>query len=264
MKIPELQINRTTESVNLDFKSVYWSRCKSPAPECKGELAKDIAGMANAAGGHLVIGAAEHESGDLLKVFIDPKLPEKWQGTFREVIATWLVPEPIVEFKLYAFDPPGPKQLIIKVEPSINTVMVRNPNDNKRQLTVPLRRGTHTIYVPPMEAVAMLNHPYRRFELAFRKILELQDSGVAKYLQLFALENNDAVIGEKWSVFDVSPEFAVLTSRDGKLILPFYLVDTVYPLNMEETYWRVLFRGVLRKDLGHPKIEGYQQIIPVG
>lgn len=158
MSVPNLENGVTTESQHLDFKSVYWSNSPKKSGTWQYELAKDIGALANSFGGCLVVGAAEKD--EVLTKFIDPKLPRKWEATFQKVVATWLVPEPVVTVDRHKFDACAPKQLVIEVEPSLQPVVVRNPSDGKKRLSIPMRRGTQTIYAPPQEAIRMLNNPY--------------------------------------------------------------------------------------------------------
>lgn len=244
----ELQVGQSCESETLDFKTLYWTNGADEPVAWKSELAKDIAALANARGGHLVVGAAEKE--ETLVKFIDPKLPKKWEGPFREVVAGWMRPEPVVATEVRSFDDGDTEQLLVEVAPSIDTVLVSNPGDGKRRICVPVRRGTQTIYAPPKKAVDMLGNPHRRLQLRFREILELQAEDELENLQLMTTAQPEAGkrrinTSNKWRVSETEEDFALMACpEDGeKLVLPYKRVESIYPLNGRRSRWQIVYDG---------------------
>ena len=246
----QLRIGESRETESLDFKSIYWSTGVDDPVVWKSELAKDVAALANARGGHLVVGAAEKD--ETLVKFIDSKLPEKWEGPFRQVVASWLRPEPVVATKLRSFDGGDTQQLVVEVEPSIDTVLVSNPGDGKRRICVPVRRGTQSIYAPPKKVVDMLGNPHRRLQLRFREILELQENDVLENLQLVSAERPERrkrkiTHSNKWRVSETEEDFVLMVcSDDGeKLVLPYDRVESVHPLNGARSRWQIVYDGFI-------------------
>ena len=243
----DLVVGKSRETLRLDFKEVYWNLGKSEVWQF--ELAKDIAAFANSLGGTIVVGAAEKD--EVLKGFIDPKLPKKWESSFMRILGTWLNPEPVVTYSLLGLGSDEHEQLAINIDASVSVIFVTNPGDGKRRFCVPLRRGTQTIYASPHRVIEMLDPKHRRLQIRFEEILEIQSSSTGKgleHLQLLGIRKNhrDLNISQKrWRIWEVYGDRVLLRNPDNgeKLVLPYERVESVYPLNDGQSRWRVLADG---------------------
>lgn len=126
--------------------------------------------MANSSGGHIVVGALEEEG--ILAGFVDPELPETWEGGLRRVAGSFLRPTPQIFTQLVGLDPAaqGVEQLIIEVMPSEVLVVVTNPADPRARLMVPIRHGSHTLPLAADRAIMQLSSPFRRWSIHLERI----------------------------------------------------------------------------------------------
>lgn len=262
MTLPELKIGVTSETECLDFKAIFWRPERSSTKNWQHELAKDIAAMANSNGGHLIVGAAEKD--EILTKFIDPKLPQKWEPQLRQTVATWLFPEPSITALLHDFTDSGTKQLIVAISPSIQRVLIQDPKDSQRNLCLPIRRGTQTVYANPYEVVVMLNNPYRALEIKLNEIAALARSDEKVNIEIItsrqsSSQQNQLVHGYKWHIQEVHTEYVLLSSVDEKIVFPYYYIRAIYPIEGRRRYWRIVYDGQLTPSRREP---GYREIVP--
>ncbi|MET8012910.1 ATP-binding protein [Streptomyces sp. NPDC005271] len=105
------------ESTDLDYKGRQYER----KPEWQGELAKDVAALANTAGGTLILGL-EEDRATSIPVRANPEpLTDQLRKTYREALAWRMDPPAECDIAFIAEDPadPAPRGLVvISVPPS--------------------------------------------------------------------------------------------------------------------------------------------------
>lgn len=91
----------------------------------------------------------------------------------------------------------------------------------------------------------------------------MEGDGSIESFQLITTRSGEVHQSDKWIVEEVEADYVLLTSEATKLVLPYHLVEAVYPRNGEQNHWRVLYRGVIM----HSKVEGlsnYEEVVPIG
>lgn len=152
-----------TEDYDLDFKSALYGRSD---PD-KRELAGDVAAMANAAGGVIVLGIAED---DHARAASAPGVPlsDAEEGRIRQIMASNVFPLP-------SFDPrsihdperPGHGFILITVPRSPSSPHAVLVNNNLR---FPKRHGRTTTYLSESEVAEAYRARFARIENSFDEL----------------------------------------------------------------------------------------------
>jgi hypothetical protein len=247
LTISSLDIGSLCESERLDFKAKYWKDGGSGDWTWELELAKDLAALANAIGGYIVVGATEN--GGVLSGFINPELPQNWEAGFQRVVGSFLRPSPLVFPELVALDVnnPGVKQLIIEVVPSELVVAVTNPSDARARLMVPVRHGSHTVPLPADRAIMQIASPFRRWSIRLEGIkfqdhrVRLMTDKTSHYPELYPYQFIETMV----LVDDVEIDSVTLRHFDGRrFVLPFDYIEAIWRSN-QENIWIVIAQGKL-------------------
>ncbi|MGW3852829.1 AlbA family DNA-binding domain-containing protein [Streptomyces fagopyri] len=136
------------ESTDLDYKGRQYER----KPEWQGELAKDVAALANTAGGTLILGM-EEDRATSIPVRANPELlTDQLRKTYREALAWRMDPPAECDIVFIAEDPadPTPRGLVvISVPPSSRgphaVTGFKDPRDGT--LRFPYRNDNTTTYM---------------------------------------------------------------------------------------------------------------------
>lgn len=268
-RLQSLRIGHTREAADLDFKKFYWSHGGKPADEWQFEMAKDIAAMANTWGGHLVVGAAEKQ--EVLAAFLDPALPSSWESELTRITASWLVPEPTCSAKLMDFDESTPKQLVIAIEPSIDTVLVRNPTDDRHRVFAPFRRESQTVFAPPRSngpdveprapSVADQISGTQTAGGPRRPPRRHRDRRLSKKLEKKGVSRSTVVADRVFAVNEVREHSILLGAHQGWLVLPYEYIEAIWEQTKKGSTWNVRVRGRVA-DHGDSKKNGHLTGVP--
>ena len=249
LDIPELVPGQTRESLRLDFKARYWSH--DPLDwSWQLELAKDVAALANASGGHIIVGAVE--TGGLLKKFRSHDADSSWASDVARITGNFIVPGLGLRVGEHT-ETGGQSLLVFEVEPSPRIVCVRDPKDERRRFCVPVRRLDQTIWLPTEQAVEMLTSPHRSIEV---QLMALMNS--AERVTLAILQDANPSLGRPgtvdrmkgtWWVEEVTASATTLANSATRLMLPLVYVEAVWQeVAQDSRNWRIRVRGRFNPD----------------
>ena len=232
--LPPPKIGR--ESGTYDFK-------RKVDPRDTRELAKDVASLANAFGGILLVRAIENEATHTLEEY-DP-LPlaaaEQIKTAYEQAAAQRCLPQPVIEAVRLEIGPPlsaMPGHVVaVNVRPSpLAPIGVRLDNDS---YVFPLRTATHTHYLSPTEFPMLMVAEIRRVAILLDSIPPNQRMNTMLHAE------TSAGIVDTRAVTVVDVDLTTLTlkpaSGGGEIRLPLDRVRSVWRRN--EKHWAISVDG---------------------
>lgn len=136
------------ESTDLDYKGEQYGK----GTEGAGELAKDVAALANASGGTLILGLREDRATSIPVLTNPEPLTDRLRKNYRETLVLRLDPPVECDIHFIAVDPedPAPKGLVvISVPPSARAphAVVGTSDLRDGTLRFPYRNDNHTAHM---------------------------------------------------------------------------------------------------------------------
>jgi Putative DNA-binding domain len=136
------------ESTDLDYKGKQYEK----KPEWQAELAKDVAALANAAGGTLILGLAEDKTTSIPERAQPEPLTDELRKKYREALVLRLDPPVECQIHFIAEDPEAaqPKGLVaISVPPSASVphAVIGTKEWRDGSLRFPYRNDNHTAFM---------------------------------------------------------------------------------------------------------------------
>jgi hypothetical protein len=178
LQVKRLKPGRKKESQHLDFKREWWHGGRGEAPG--EEAAKDVAALANAEGGDIIVGAAERPGGafDSFHEWNKPTSPHYKKEPVEEVlklVSPYLRPRDFVEsIRARLVEPHGAPcpLLVITIPKSAFLVGCADGSGHEAKVRYPIRTETRTDFIEPGEVLrrARDNDPWKRFR--FRNLLK--------------------------------------------------------------------------------------------
>ena len=254
--VAELKAARAPEHQHLDFKGGFWEdavqRCQGCGQQTPRvgsaavEAAKDVAAMANALGGDIIVGV--DDAGDRASGWWGGRpIPNDADETMRRWLRNCLAPRDAADCAEVAFrnardtaDGTDHRVLVVNVAPwPYGPVAVQTEIDPQRaRYFFPSRRDRDTVYLS-FEEIMRLNEGSRRsMYLKLRQTLEAP-AGRAFQLRSMISGPHPLPLGSRHgTIADVTPDFVMLAMDElehvgrgtgaGNLSVPLELVSAVW------------------------------------
>ena len=244
------------ESETVDLKESWWG-----APDRTGkaknreswilEMCKDVAALANTAGGTIVLGAEESARGRLSRL-VDPQLPDRWTQTTTQLLSDRLDPVPTValtETPFASTDVGGADDAnlgVVFVEWSADPVVVRRKGE-RGWVSVPIRRDTHSFYAPPRRVITMHDQAARN---AYAQLLRLQNAETPAPPSFRLMDRVGQDTGMNWSIESLHATVVVFAANSLRLRIPYSRVCELWE-EYGSNVWQVIVDGRLKPEQRH-------------
>jgi len=232
----------STETNTLDFKARY-KRASGP-PFDTFEMAKDVAALANAMGGTLLVGAQEDETGGVLKAYLPLTESDAKETTtaFEQAVKDRCSPSPVVNIERIHHS--NGYLLAVNVAPfpgqAVGVQVKGDKANGWGDITwvFPLRVGTQTKPLRPEQLAMLMSPEYRRISILLGDI----KPGAQVYLEWPGSGSPDWAAFTFGSVQPIENMIVIQWDRNRQTIhIP---IDRILSVWHDRT-WRILIQGVL-------------------